>query len=64
MASFSELVLTAVHAASHQVSEGSRRNARLALEARQESLRESGELLAALPAQRPAAAGTRRRRSA
>lgn len=64
MATFSEIVHTAVRAATHQVSEGSRRNAWLALEARQDRLRESAETLAALPAQRSAATALRDRRSA
>jgi hypothetical protein len=64
MATFSEILHTAVRAATHQVSEGSRRNARLALEARADRLRESAEILAALPTQRGAATAVRDRRSA
>jgi hypothetical protein len=53
MASFSELVSTAVRAATHHLAEGSRRNARDALEARYELTRQSSEVLTALPS-RPA----------
>lgn len=64
MATVSELVLTAVRVATSQVSEGSRRNARHALEVRHRSLRESADVLAALPAQRRAGVPAERRPSA
>lgn len=64
MATVSELVLTAVRVASHQVSEGSRRNARQALEARHQSRRESADVLATLPAQRSADVPSEHRPSA
>ncbi len=64
MATFSEIVRTAVRAATHQVGEGSRRNARLALEARQQRLLEDSEVLAALPRQRSGRAPGTSRRSA
>ena len=64
MATFSEIVHTAVRAATHQVSEGSRRNARVALQAREARLRESADILASLPDQRRRATEPRRRRSA
>ncbi|HEX7188174.1 MAG TPA: hypothetical protein VF423_08115 [Actinomycetes bacterium] len=53
MATLSEIVGTAVRAATHRVSEGSRRNARAALEARYQIVRDSREVLAAFPAQGP-----------
>lgn len=56
MATFSELVSTAVRAATHHVSEGSRRNARQALEVRYELARQGSEALAAVPLQAPARA--------
>lgn len=46
MASFSELVTTALRAATVRVTEGSRRNAREALEARAELARQGLETLA------------------
>ena len=49
MASFSEIVSTTVRAATSRLAEGSRRNARDALEARYELTREGSEVLAALP---------------
>ena len=52
MASFSELVSTAVRAATHHLAEGSRRNARDALEARYDLTRQGSEVLAALPPRR------------
>ena len=55
MASFSELVSTAVRAATHHLAEGSRRNAREALEVRYDLTRQGSEVLAALPP-RPAPA--------
>jgi hypothetical protein len=54
MATVSELVSTAVRAATHHVTEGSRRNARQALEVRAELVRQGFEALAAVPAQVPA----------
>lgn len=48
MASFSELVTTALRAATVRVTEGSRRNAREALEARAELARQGIDTLAAL----------------
>ena len=54
MASFSELVSTAVRAATHHLAEGSRRNALEALEVRYDLTRQGSEVLAALPP-RPAA---------
>ena len=58
MATVSELVATAVRAATYPVSEGSRRNARRALEVRHDLAQQEVEALAALPgpADRPAAA--------
>ena len=56
MATFSELVSTAVRAATHQVTEGSRRNARQALEIRYELARQGSDALAALPLAAPARA--------
>ena len=53
MASFSELVSTAVRAATHHLAEGSRRNARDALEARYDLTRQGSEVLAALPPRQP-----------
>jgi len=69
MASLSELVATAVRAATHQVAEGSRRNARHALEVRYQLAREGSEALAAVPPRAPARAADavpepRRQRSA
>jgi len=64
MATFSELVRTALRAATHQVGEGSRRNARLAVEASQQRRLEDSQLLAALPRQRRVAAPVEDRRSA
>lgn len=52
MASFSELVGTALRAATHHLTEGSRRNARDALEARYELARQGRDVLAGLPAGR------------
>jgi hypothetical protein len=49
MASFSELVSTAVRAATHHLAEGSRRNAREALEVRYDLTRQGSEVLASLP---------------
>lgn len=46
MATFSELVSSAVRAATHHVTEGSRRNARQALEVRYELARQGSEALA------------------
>ena len=64
MASFSELVSTAVRAATHHLAEGSRRNARDALEARYDLTREGSEVLAALPPrQTPARVVSQRHRS-
>lgn len=54
MATFSELVSTAVRAATHHVTEGSRRNARQALEVRHELARQGSEALAAVPLRAPA----------
>jgi hypothetical protein len=56
MASFSELVSTALRAATHHLAEGSRRNAREALELRNDLTRQGSEVLAALPA-RPGLVG-------
>ena len=65
MASFSELVGTAVRAATGHLAEGSRRNAREALEVRYELARQSREVMSGLTG-RPAAAAVqpRQRRSA
>jgi hypothetical protein len=52
MASFSELVTTAVRAATHHLAEGSRRNAREALEVRYDLTRDGFEVMAALSPQR------------
>ena len=52
MASFSELVSTAVRAATHHLAEGSRHNARDALEARYNLTRQGSEVLAALQPRR------------
>ena len=54
MVTFSELVSAAVRAATHHVAEGSRRNARQALEVRYELARQGSEALAAVPVQAPA----------
>ena len=54
MATFSELVSTAVRAATHHVAEGSRRNARQALEFRYELARQGSEALATVPVHAPA----------
>ena len=54
MASFSELVSTALRAATVRVTEGSRRNAREALDVRAELARQSVEVLAGVPASRSA----------
>ena len=65
MASFSELVSTAVRAATHHLAEGSRRNARDALEARYALTRQGSEVLAALPPrQAPVRVVAQRHRSA
>lgn len=53
MATFSELVSTAVRAATHHVTEGSRRNARQALEIRHELARQGSEALATIPLTAP-----------
>ena len=50
MATFSEIVYTAVEAATHRVAEGSRRNARRALEVRHQVNLEGSEALAGLAA--------------
>jgi hypothetical protein len=49
MASFAEIVSTTVRAATYHLAEGSRRNARDALEARYDLTREGSEVLATLP---------------
>ena len=49
MASFAEIVSTTVRAATYHLAEGSRRNARDALEARYDLTRQGSEVLAALP---------------
>lgn len=54
MASFSQLVSTAVQAATFHLAEGSRRNAREALEVRYDLTRQGFEVVAALQS-RPAA---------
>ena len=54
MASFSELVSTALRAATHHLAEGSRRNAREALEVRYDLARQGHDVLA-LPPREPAA---------
>jgi hypothetical protein len=54
MATFSELVATAVRAATHHLAEGSRRNARQALEVRHEIARQGSEALATVPVRAPA----------
>ena len=56
----SGLVHRVIDAAAHGVSEGSRRNARAALEARHALTRESADVLDALPAQRRRRAAVRR----
>ena len=58
MATFSELVSTAVRAATHHVTEGSRRNARQALEIRYELARQGSDALATLPLHAPTRAAT------
>ena len=66
MATFSELVGTALRAATGHLAEGSRRNAREALEVRYELARQSREVMSGL-AVRPAttlAVPPRQRRSA
>jgi len=65
MASFSELVGTALRAATGHLAEGSRRNAREALEVRYELARQSREVMSGL-AVRPVtlAVPPRQRRSA
>lgn len=55
MASFAEIVSTTVRAATYHLAEGSRRNARDALEARYHVTQQGSEVLAALPP-RPAPA--------
>jgi hypothetical protein len=66
IATFSELVSTAVRAATQHVAEGSRRNARQALEVRYELARQGSEALAAVPGavggRRAAAAAAPQRR--
>jgi hypothetical protein len=52
MASFSELMTTAVRAATHHLAEGSRRNAREALEVRYDLTRDGFEVMAALSPRR------------
>jgi hypothetical protein len=52
MASFSELVTTTVRAATQHLAEGSRRNAREALEVRYDLTREGFEVMAALSPRR------------
>ena len=61
MASFSELVGTAVRAATGHLAEGSRRNAREALEVRYELARQSREVMSGLAARPAARRGCRRR---
>jgi hypothetical protein len=56
----SGLVHRVLDAAAHGVTEGSRRNARAALEARHALTRESAEVLAGLPAQRRRRTAARR----
>ena len=50
MASFAEILSTTVRAATYHLAEGSRRNARDALEARYDLTRQGSEVLASLPA--------------
>ncbi len=57
----SGLVHRVLDVAAHAVSEGSRRNARAALEARNALTRETADILAALPAQQRRRPVTRRR---
>ena len=65
MASFSELVGTALSAATGRLVEGSRRNARDALEVRYELARQSREVMSGLAVrQAPVAVPPRQRRSA
>ena len=65
MASFSELVGTALSAATGRLAEGSRRNAREALEVRYELTRQSREVMSGLAVrQATVAAPPRQRRSA
>ncbi len=52
MASFSELVTTAVRAATHHLVEGSRRNAREVLEVRYDLTRQGFEVMSQLPPRR------------
>jgi hypothetical protein len=54
MATLSELVATALRAATHRVAEGSRRNARQALEVRYDLARQGSETLASVPVHAPA----------
>ena len=61
MASFAEIVSTTVRAATYHLAEGSRRNARDALEARYDLTRQGSEVLASLPS-RPATVGVRAQR--
>ena len=56
MAPWSELMLTALRAATHPVVEGSRRNAREALEARGELARQNADALTVLAEHRGLAA--------
>jgi hypothetical protein len=62
MATLSEIVGTAVRAATHRVSEGSRRNARAALEARYDATRQARAVIAGL--RTPSVVVTEERRSA
>jgi hypothetical protein len=64
MASFSELVSTAVRATTAHLAEGSRRNAREALESRHDLARQGYEVMASLPRRNPSMAPGRARRPA
>ena len=65
MASFAEIVSTTVRAATYHLAEGSRRNARDALEARYDLTRQGSEVLAALqPRRAPVRVVAQRDRSA
>jgi hypothetical protein len=64
MASFSELVSTAVRATTSHLAEGSRRNAREALETRYDLARQGREILATLPQRRAPVPAPRTRRPA
>jgi hypothetical protein len=64
MASFSELLSTAVRASTARLAEGSRRNAREALETRYDLARQGREVLATLPQRHAPLPAPRSRRPA